>query len=236
MRHLAVLALLALAPILISPLAHAQDVVPRTVTVTATDTVRVAPDRVSVRFAIVTRAQQPEAARQQNESASSNVLQAVRALNVPDRQIQVQSVRLSEEVEYRQGRRVRIGFIARRDVQVILDDMDRLPQVIAAVVQEGATELGGISYDIRDRRAQEDEALRRAASRARQKADVLATSLGTSVRAVYAVAESGTSFPTPRPEMAYARMEMDMAQAEPAAYAAGELEVRATLTVIFELE
>lgn len=234
MRLPTLITLLALAAGICST-AAAQEV-PRTITVSASDTVRVAPDRVTVNFAVVTRAQQPEAARQQNESASARTLEAVRGLGIPERQIQVQSLRLTEDVEYRQGRRVRIGFVARRDVQVIIDDMDRLPAVIAAVVQEGANELGGIGYDIRDRRTQEDEALRRAASRARQKAEVLAGALGATIRGVHSVAESGVAIPMPRAAMAYGRMEMDMAAPEPEAYAAGELDVRATITVVFELE
>jgi uncharacterized protein len=146
---------------------------------------------------------------------------------------------LNEEVEYRNGRRVRIGFIARRDVEVILDDMDLLPAVVARVVEEGANEFGGIHYDLRDRRAREDEALRRAAQRARQKADVLAATLGASIRGVHSVTESGMGhFPPPMPMYARAAaMDMESQQAgEPGAYSAGEIEVRATITVAFELD
>jgi len=231
----AVLSLALLA--LLAPDAFAQEPPPRSISVSASDTVNVTPDRVIVNFAVVSRAQQPEAVREQNAAASARALDAVRRLNIPDRQIQVQHLHLTEEVEYRQGRRVRIGFIARRGVQVIIDDMELLPAVVAAVVQEGATELGGIEYSVRDRRPHENEALRRAAVRAREKADVLAATLGTSIRAVHAVTESGVSFPQPRPQYGRAMMEMDMAAApEPDAFAAGEIEVRATLSVIFELE
>lgn len=211
---------------------------PRTLAVSATDTVRVTPDRVTVRFAVVTRGREPEAVRQQNAEAARRALDAVRALGIPERQIQLRTLRLNEDVEFRNGRRVRVGFIARRDVEVIIDDLDRLPAVVARVVDEGANEFGGIQYDVRDRRALEDEALRRAAVRAREKADLLAAALGTSVIGVYDVSESGVHMPEPRPM--YARtMAMDMATAEagePGAFAAGEIDVRATVSVRFEIE
>lgn len=237
MRKFAAAVLVLVVAALFALPADAQEAPPRSVTVSAMDTVRVSPDRAIVRFAIVTRAQDPEAVRQANEEASSRVLNAVRGLDIPDRQIQVRTLRLEEEVEYRQGRRVRIGFIARRDVEVIIDQMDRLPAVVARVVQEGATEFGGIGYDIRDRRAQENEALRRAALRAREKADVLASTLGTSVRAVHSIVESGVAMPRPPyADMAMRAMaEMDQG-ATPEAFAAGEIEVRATISVVFELE
>jgi uncharacterized protein len=215
--------------------ASAQEAAPRTLGVSATDTVRIVPDRAIVRFAIVTRAQDPEAARQQNEQASQRVLNAVRERGIPERQIQLRTLRLSEEVEHRQGRRVRIGFIARRDFEVIIDEMDRLPAVVARVVQEGATEFGGISYDIRDRRTPENEALRRAAVRAREKAEILAAALGTSIRGVHRVSEAGVYMPAPPPyPYAERAMAMDVV-ATHEAYAPGEMEVRATISVVFEL-
>lgn len=219
--------------------AQAQDNQPpiRTVTVQASDTLLVTPDRAVIRFAVVTRAQDPEVARQQNEEASAAALNAVRGLNVPDRQIQVRSLRISEEVEYRNGRRVRIGFIARRDVSVILDDLDRLPAIVARVTQEGANEFGGISYQIQDTRALEDEVLRRAALRAREKADVLVTTLGTSILGVQSIAESGVSIPyAPSPQYMRSGAAMDSFEGAPEAYSEGQIEVRASVSVVFRLQ
>ena len=203
--------------------------------VQASDTLLVTPDRAVIRFAVVTRAQDPEVARQENEETSASTLNAVRGLNIPDRQIQVQSLRISEEVEYRNGRRVRIGFIARRDVSVILDNLDQLPAVVARVTQEGANEFGGISYQIQDTRSLENEALRRAALRAREKADILVTPLGTSIIGVQSINESGVSIPYPPvPQYARATMAMDSySEGTPEAYSEGQIEVRASVTVAF---
>ena len=210
---------------------------PRTVTVTGSDTVSVTPDRVSVNFAVVTRAEGPEAAREQNATAARRALDAVRDLGVPERNIQLQSLRLDEDVEYQNGRRIRKGFIARRDVQVTLDDLDLLPNVVAVVVEEGANELGGINYDLQDRKASEDEALRRAARRAHEKARLLAQTLGVELGLVHSIQEGSVAFPIPRPQPMYAARAMDMAESapEPGAYAAGEMEVRATVTAVFNL-
>ena len=215
--------------------ALAQNSHPQTVTVQASDTLLVTPDRAVIRFAVVTRAQDPEVARQENEETSASTLNAVRGLNIPDRQIQVQSLRISEEVEYRNGRRVRIGFIARRDVSVILDNLDQLPAVVARVTQEGANEFGGISYQIQDTRSLENEALRRAALRAREKADILVTTLGTSIIGVQSINESGVSIPYPPvPQYARATMAMDSySEGTPEAYSEGQIEVRASVTVAF---
>lgn len=211
---------------------------PRTITVQASDTLLVTPDRAVISFAVVTRSQDPEEARRQNEESSAAALNAVRGLNVPDRQIQVRSLRISEEVEYRNGRRVRIGFIARRDVSVILDDLDRLPAVVARVTQEGANEFGGIAYQIQDTRSLEDEALRRAALRAREKADVLVAALGTTIIGVHSISEGSVSIPyQSAPQMMRAGAAMDSyAEGMPEAYSEGQIEVRAAVSVSFILQ
>lgn len=237
MRLLPLVLLLALAAPAVT---HAQGAPPvRTLTVSATDTLRVAPDRAVLRFAVVTRSRQPEEVRRLNDEASRRALDAVRALGVPERQIQVRQLSLGEDVEFRDGRRVRLGFVARRAVEVVLDDLDLLPAVVAAVVEQGATELGGIAYEVRDRRAHEDEALRRAAQRARQKADVLASTLGATLRGVHSVSESSTTFAPPMPWARTAMFDVAVAahaEADPGAYAPGEITVEASITVVFELE
>lgn len=236
-RLLLLAAFLFALPVTAQPDEHAMHHSPRTVSVTGSDTVSVMPDRVSVNFAVVTRAEGPEAAREQNATAARRALDAVRELGVPERQIQLQSLRLDEDVEYQNGQRIRKGFIARRDVQVTLDDLDLLPNVVAEVVEEGANELGGINYDLKDRQSAENEALRRAARRAQAKARLLAQTLGVELGLVHSIQEGSVAFPQPRPQPMYAARAMDMVEAapEPGAYAAGEMEVRATVTAVFSL-
>lgn len=232
---LALLVLLVALPVAAQPDQHAMHHPARTVTVTGSDTVSVTPDRATISFSVVTRAQEPEAAREQNATAARRALDAIRELDVPERQIQLQNLRLDEDVEYQNGRRIRKGFIARRDVQIILDDLDLLPTVVARVVQEGANELNGITYGLQDPKAAEDEALSRAARRAQSKARLLAQTLGVEIGLVLNIQEGSVSAPSPRPPVMYARAEMAMADAapEPGAFAEGEIEVRATVTAVF---
>ncbi len=211
----------------------------RTVTVSGVGTIDVEPDEATVQFAVVTRAETAEDARRENAEAAEAAIDAVRALGVADRKIQLLSLRLDEEWEYRNNQRIRKGYIARRDVKVTIEDLDLVPSLVAEVVQQGANELNGIQYGLQDRESVEDQALRDAVARARQKAQNMAEVLDARLGRVVQIAESGVSVPRP-PPMMYARAEMaamDMAEeSNPGAYAAGEITVRATVTVIFELE
>jgi uncharacterized protein len=210
----------------------------RTISVSGEGIVRVAPDRATVRFGIVTRAQDPESARRQNEQASRQAMNAVRALGVEERQIRLETLRLVPAREYdpqtRQWREV--GFEVVRELSVELDDIDRLPEVVATVVQQGANRLSSVGYDIRDRTRARNAALTEAVANAREKAALLAGAAGAQLGPVLTIAEEAFDFPRPMFRAEMADVAMQQTPVEPEAYAPGEIEVRARLQVVFRLQ
>jgi uncharacterized protein len=211
----------------------------RAVTVTGEGLVRVEPDMAVVRFGVVTRDPDPEAARRRNAEAARDAMNAVRQLGVEERRIRLETVRLQPVQEYDPETRRHIdrGFEAVRDVVVEVDDLEMLPELVALVVQRGANRLHGIAYDLRNRDQARNEALSQAVLSARDKARLLATTLDASIGRVMRINEQTFDFPRP---MMRAAMEMDQAfkteGVEPEAYAPGELEVRASVHVVFELQ
>jgi len=128
------------------------------------------------------------------------------------------------------------GYEAVREVVVELEDLDRLPELIARVVQKGANRLNGITYDLKDRTTARNEALRRAVLNAREKAALMAETLGAELGMALRISEQGVSVPRPvfqvRGETALAKAD---ASPTPEAYASGEIEVKASVQIVFEL-
>lgn len=218
---------------------RAQDT-PPSVSVTGEGVVRVAPDQAIVRFGVVTTHEDPEEARARNAVASRNAMNAIRELGVAENRIRLENLQLQPERKYDPETRQyqQVGFEAVRQVRVTLDDIDLLPVVVARIVQQGANRLDGIAYDLADRESVRHEALRLAAENAREKADLLATTLGATLGAVQSIMEHGVQFPGPQ----YVMREADVAlraapdaAPEPDAYAAGEIEVRANVGVTFRI-
>lgn len=209
------------------------------VTVTGEGIVRVMPDMATVRFSIVTRGLDAETARQQNAAASSEAMNAVRALGIPEERIRMETFRIEPIREYNETTRqyVEKGLEVIRDVVVQVYDLELLPTLVAEVVQKGANRLHGVSYDLRDRKTARNEALREAVSNAREKAELMASALGTTLGKVVQVNEQMFDFPQPYFRMASQEMmAKDAAVApEPDAYASGEIEVRATVQVLFAI-
>jgi hypothetical protein len=220
---------------------HAQDASspPQTVRVSGEATVKAAPDQATVRFGIVSGAKTAEDARSQNAKAAKRAMNAVRELDVPEEKMRMESLRLQPRREYnpQTKRHEEKGFEATRQVVVELSDLEQLPTLVARVVQQGANRLEGINYGLSDRSSIRDEALRTAASNARDKARLLVGALDASLGPVQQITEESFGFdePQPRVRMQFAKSTQADAAPEPDAYAAGEIEVTARVQVVFEL-
>jgi hypothetical protein len=228
----ALLMLMAPAP------ASAQDgSAPRTVSVSGEGTVTAQPDEATVRFGIVTNAPTAEHARAQNAEASARAMNAVRDLDVPDEKIRMETLQLRPRREYNRETRQHEdkGYDATREVVVDVDDLEVIPELIARVVQEGANRLRGIRYGLSTRDEIRNDALRKAAQAAQAKARLLAETLGAQLGPVQSISEQNVNVPMPRVQMTMARAEASQAAPEPDAYAAGEMEVDASVQVTFVL-
>jgi len=226
------LAVFAVAP------AAAQDDDRSTVTVSGEGTATAQPDQAIVRFGVETRAETAQEARSQNATAAKNAMNAVRNLDVPEEKMRMESLRLQPQYEYDDERKQRdlVGYEATRQVVVELNRLEVLPQLVADVVESGANRLNDISYQLSDRSQFRNEALRKAAQAAREKAQLLAETLDAQLGTVHAINEQSFNFMQQRvrlsAEMAKAA---DTGQAEPEAFAAGEIEVSADVQVVFNL-
>ncbi|HKL88778.1 MAG TPA: SIMPL domain-containing protein [Salinibacter sp.] len=221
------------------PAAAQQANQPRTVRVGGEATVSVPPDQATVRFGIVSQAKTAEQARSQNAEAAKNAMNAVRELGVPQEKMRMETLRLQPRREYnpQTKRHEEKGYEATRQVVVELADLEQLPRLVTRVVQRGANRLEGINYELSDRLTTRNEALRKAAMDARDKARLLATSLDATLGPVRQITEEdfGYEEPQPRVQMSYAKAADTEAAPEPDAYAAGEITVRVRVQIVFDL-
>ncbi len=219
--------------------AAAQDTDQSTVTVQGEGTVTAQPDQATVRFGVETRAETAQEARSQNATAAKNTMNAVRNLDVAEEKMRMESLRLQPRYEYNdeKDRRELVGYEATRQVVVEIDSLPVLPQLVADVVAKGANRLDAINYQLSDRSQLRNDALREAAQAAREKAQLLSETLGATLGPAHKITEE--TLDTVRPTPRFAQMEMakasDAGQAEPDAYAAGEIEVSARVQVVFTL-
>ena len=198
--------------------------------------VQAVPDRAWITIGAESRASSAAEAQRRNTDAMTPVLNKLKSSGVPAEAIRTIGYDVQYEWDFVNNRRVGRGYVARNTVEVRVDAVDRLGELLEAAVGSGATTLGGIRFDLKDRIAHEREAVRLAIGNARAKAETAATAAGRALDRVLRVDEQGIASP-PMP----VRMMREVAQAGLAADAAapisaGQIEIRANVTLTVALK
>jgi uncharacterized protein YggE len=220
-----VLALAVQAPVM--PAAAAEGPV---IVTTGEGVVKMSPDRAWVTIAAESRAKSPREAQRANADAMKAVLDKLKALGLPSDAIRTAGYDLQPQFDYVNGKQSLRDYLARNTIEVRVDDIARAGDILDAAVGSGATSVSGVRFDLKDRSTAERQALRLAVSDARGRADAAAAGAGLKVDHVVRIEEQRVLLPEPRPfAMARQSMTADMNAAPP--IAAGELEVRSTVTM-----
>ncbi|MDA1334363.1 MAG: SIMPL domain-containing protein [Bacteroidetes bacterium] len=207
------------------------------ITVSAQGVITTEPDMATVRFSVVTTGDSPTQAQDDNAEASASAMNAIRSLGIEESDLEMANLQLVPRREYDPERRIYLekGFEATRRVEVQVRDLDQLPELMSQLVDSGANRIDGVQYGLDDRDDVELEALALAVRRAREKATVMAGALDERLGAVWQIAEQGISVPQPMLRMDAMEMASMSKDANPDAFAAGEIEVSASVTVVFLL-
>ena len=152
-----------------------------TIVTTGEAVVRRAPDRAFLVAAVETRARDPKDAQSQNAKAMNAVQARVVASGIPKDAVRTLGYNIQQEFDFVNGRRVPRGYVARNAVEVRVDALERLGELLDAVVQAGATNVSGVRFDLRDRAGAEREALRQAVADARARAEAAASGVGRTI-------------------------------------------------------
>lgn len=122
------------------------------VELTVSDTVNSKPDTARVSAGVVTRAKSAKEAVSQNAAAMQQVVDKLRALGVPAKDIQTLSFNLNAEYTYppNGGKPVFAGYQASNQVTVKLHPIDNVGEVLDALVASGANSVSGPSFMLDD--------------------------------------------------------------------------------------
>jgi uncharacterized protein YggE len=197
-------------------------------------TVKRAPDQAWLTVATETREVKAEDARRKSAEGMTAVQAALRRAGVPADAIRTTSYYLTPEMDWNNGRGTVKGYLVRNQIDVRVDNLDRLGEVIDAAnaTKTAALTISGPRFALKDQQAAETEALRLAVEAAMTRAQAMASGAKRSLGEIVRIEEPGASrAPSPQPLM---RM---TAAAEPAQtpITPGDIEVRVEVTVTVAL-
>ena len=191
-------------------------------------TLKRAPDQAWVTIAAETRATTPTDAQRLAADAMTSVQAALKKAGVTPEQLKTTGYSLQPDIEYSGGRsRVR-GYIARNQIDVRVDALDRIGAVVDAAGASGATSMAGLRFDLKDRAAVEREALGLAVQDAMARAKAIAAGAGATLGPIIRIDELGET-PRPAPYMA-AREALTVVPTQ-TPVSPGEIEIQATVTL-----
>ena len=154
--------------------------------------VEVEPDIVNISAGVTTQAMTASDALRQNSAEMQRVIDRLRSLGVPERDIQTTRINLNARFDYDQQTRNQVfrGYEASNQVSVKLRDTEEVGNVLDALVQAGANNINGPRFSVSDDTGPKAEARRRALERARTMALEYARVAGYSNVRVLKISES----------------------------------------------
>lgn len=230
------LAKIALLVTLLAGLAAAEEKAPsRFVRVTGTSEVKVVPDRAVIEIGVEKQAPNASVAKHAEDAAARQILAALRAHGIDDKDIQTTYLWLQQRSSYIKKERVYF-FVASQTLTVTVRDISQLDALLEALVQAGGNQIDSIAYETSELRKYRDQARELAVKAAREKAQALARALGQDVGRAQTIEEiPETQYPYSAGLLANSSAEDGRTRGGGPSLAPGQKTITASVTVSFEL-
>lgn len=129
---------------------------------------RIAPDFATISCTISCVHDNPQDAFSEARERAKSVTLALK--NLPVQEYGTSRISLLKKQNYVNGQSQFAGYLASLNVQVSIDDLEKIEEVICALVASGANEIDGVSFQTKKLKEIRAEARRMAVSAAREKA------------------------------------------------------------------
>lgn len=192
------------------------------------------PDMALLSFSVVRQAETARAALTANNQAMAQVIAALKADAIEERDLQTAGIQINPRYEYPTGpdgsqRQVLTGYEVSNTLTVRVRDVQKTGAILDRVVSLGVNQGGGITFTNADPDAAIEAARREAVEDAVAKARTLAQAAGVELGPILDISEMA-SRPQPLPTMAV-KMRAEAADAVPVE--AGENSYRVEVTMSF---
>jgi uncharacterized protein YggE len=203
--------------------------------VTGEAIIKARPDQAQINVGVVTQAPNAQNAATRNAQQLDAVLAELRQALGAGAEIKTISYSLTPNYRYPRegGEPTLTGYTATNVVEVTLNDLAQVGQVIDLATKSGANQVQRLQFTLKDEQTVRAQALREAVTKARAKAEVIASALGAKVVRVLRVEESGPVLV--QPYLAEAAMQRDMAASVRTPIEPGTIEVRAVINLTLEI-
>ena len=218
---------------------------PPTLTVSAEGKVQLPPDKALIGLAVETAGESLADVQEDNRKKMRQILDRLQKLGIQERQIQTSSLQVTPHYPPRPRRQISeptipeapkiIGYTVKHSLTVVVQKLDSIGRIVDAALKAGANRFSQITWALNDKEPAQLEAIKVASKKAREKANTLAKALSVELVRLLEVSEGRTPVLPRRPTLAGARMSMAMAESDDVPLSPGELNIQATVNLVFEI-
>lgn len=163
----------------------------RKITLNASETVKVVPDKAEITYGITTENADAVACQQENAARLDQLLEYLKGAGIAENSIKTSGFSMDPRYDWSDNKQTLIGYEMRTMVTVTDISMDQVGSLLSKGVENGANEIETVSYFSSEYDKVYAEALTRAVDQARGKAEALAAAAGRKVGDVLNIQEYG---------------------------------------------
>jgi len=234
---LRILALSIITLIIILP-ARAQDQkTQRQISMDGEASMMVAPDMASISIGVETEGTNIADIKRDNDLRVSSIYEALKGLGIAGKDIQTSELSMQLIYDYSSKRRKFLRYEMRNLVVITVRKLDNIDKVINASVREGSNILEGVHFIVSNRDALADSLQIEAAKSARKRASDIASAIGARLGKALTITATRTDATEPMyKQRAFAMMADGVGNGASTPVSGGEMKLRSSVSITFELE
>ncbi len=160
------------------------------ITVSASSTVRLVPDKATISFGVTTQEPTAEQAQSKNSEAVKNVIEVLTGRGVEEKSIRTTYYSMYPQYDWSDtGEQRIIGYVAYTTMSVQDQDIDELGALLSACVAAGVNNVDNVSFLCSGYDEAYRQALTQAVEASREKAEALAASAGKKLGETVSITE-----------------------------------------------
>jgi uncharacterized protein YggE len=203
-------------------------------TVSGVGSIKVMPDVAYVTIGVTTINKNAATAQSQNREAMNAIFDALKAEGLTEDDMRTTNYSTSPNYNYETQKIT--SYEVRNMVELTITDIDNVGKYIDIAANNGANTSYPVSFSLQDESGPYNEALKLAMSTAMSKADAIVSASGNSIVGTLSISEVSYGYAQyEKYDLAMATMADDAAGA-PTPITAGELEITANITVVYEID
>jgi uncharacterized protein len=139
------------------------------------------PNQAKLTLGVMTEHPSVQAAQQENAEISNRVIEGLKQMGIDESDLKTTLYSVQPRYDFHDGKSILRGYEVEHLFEVTIKDLSKIGNVYDIAIKNGANRSGDIQFQVTDAAIYYQEALIRAIQNAREKAEVMANSIGATL-------------------------------------------------------